>query len=90
MQDVLVGKRLTSKIDMRYQPSGSDWDFSLAISNPIRISRTENEYRQDRNLKVLYFEDTAFPSVNFSISYYFGKMKTHSKPNILNMDQYRL
>lgn len=90
MQDVLVGKRLTSKIDMKYQPSGSDWDFSLAISNPIRISRTENEYRQDRNLKVLYFEDTAFPSVSFSISYYFGKMKTHSKPNILNMDQYRL
>lgn len=90
MQDVLVGKRLTSKIDMRYQPSGSDWDFSLAISNPIRISRTENDFRQDPNLKVLYFEDTAFPSVNFSISYYFGKMKTHSKPNILNMDQYRL
>ena len=90
MQDVLVGKRLTSKIDMKYQPSGSDWDFSLAINNPIRISRTENEYRQDRNLKVLYFEDTAFPSVSFSISYYFGKMKTHSKPNILNMDQYRL
>lgn len=90
MQDVLVGKRLTSKIDMKYQPSGNDWDFSLAISNPIRISRTENEYRQDRNLKVLYFEDTALPSVSFSISYYFGKMKTHSKPNILNMDQYRL
>lgn len=90
MQDVLVGKRLTSKIDMKYQPSGSDWDFSLAINNPIRISRTENEYRQDRNLKVLYFEDTAFPSVSFSISYYFGKMKAHSKPNILNMDQYRL
>lgn len=90
MQDVLVGKRLRSKIDMRYQPSGSDWDFSLAISNPIRISRTDNEYRQDPNLKVLYFEDTAFPSVSFSISYYFGKMKTHSKPNILNMDQYRL
>ena len=90
MQDVLVGKRLTSKIDMKYQPSGSDWDFSLAINNPIRISRTENEYRQDRNLKVLYFEDTAFPSVRLSISYYFGKMKTLSKPNILNMDQYRL
>lgn len=90
MQDVLVGKRLTSKIDMRYQPSRSDWDFSLAISNPIRISRTENEFKQDPNLKVLYFEDTAFPSVSFSISYYFGKMKAHSKPNILNMDQYRL
>ena len=67
MQDVLVGKRLTSKIDMRYQPSGSDWDFSLAINNPIRISRTENDFRQDPNLKVLYFEDNAFQSVSFSI-----------------------
>lgn len=90
MQDVLVGKRLTSKLDLKYQPSNRNWDASLVINNPIRVSRTENEYRQDPSLKVLYYEDTAFPSIRLSISYYFGKMKTHNKPNILNMDQYRL
>ena len=90
MQDVLVGKRLTSKFDVKYQPSNGNWDFSLVVNNPIRVSRTENEYRQDPNLKIFYLEDTAFPSVRCSISYYFGKMKTLSKPNIHNMDQYRL
>lgn len=90
MQDVLVGKRLTSKLDLKYQPSKSNWDFSLVVNNPIRVTRTENKYRQDPNLKIFYLEDTAFPSVRFSISYYFGKMKTLSKPNIHNMDQYRL